>query len=135
MPPKAQPVKDPNRPASPDEDLFDYATLCFTQGDFKIAIKPFNDYVQQYPQGRHAPEAWFRLGESYNKTNQQKEAIRAWTETISRHPRSEPGSYAAYRLGWAAYGMKDFSSGINWFTIAENQLGKDPLQFFCVGLW
>jgi TolA-binding protein len=121
VPPKAQPVRDPNRPAGPDEDLFDYATLCFTQGDFKIAIKPFSDYVQQYPEGRHGAEAWFRLGECYNKTNQLKEAVRAWTEVVNRHPRSESAAYAAYRLGWAAYGSKDFANGITWFTMAEAQ--------------
>jgi tetratricopeptide (TPR) repeat protein len=121
VPPKAQPVADPNRPAGPDEDLFDYATLCYTQKDYKIAITPYNDYTRNYPKGRHAAEAWFRLGECYSKTGQQKEAVTAYRETVSRHPRSESAASAAYRLGSAAYSEKDFTNGITWFQIAESQ--------------
>lgn len=119
--PKAQPVTDPNRPSGPDEDLFDYATLCYTQQDYKIAITPYSDYTRNYPQGRHAAEAWFRLGECYSKTGQQKEAQRAYNETVTRHPKSESASSAAYRLGSAAYSNKDFTNGITWFQIAEAQ--------------
>jgi tetratricopeptide (TPR) repeat protein len=121
VPPKAQAVTDPNRPAGPDEDLFDYATLCYTQKDYKIAITPYGDYTRNYPKGRHAAEAWFRLGECYSKTGQQKEAVLAYRETINRHPRSESAASAAYRLGSAAYADKDFTNGITWFQIAESQ--------------
>src|SRR3954466_7077838 len=48
VPPKAQAVADPNRPSGADEDLFDYATLCYTQQDYKIAITPYNDYTRNY---------------------------------------------------------------------------------------
>jgi tetratricopeptide (TPR) repeat protein len=121
VPPKAQAVTDPNRPAGPDEDLFDYATLCYTQKDYKIAITPYNDYTRNYPKGRHAAEAWFRLGECYSKTGQQKEAVLAYRETINRHPSSESAASAAYRLGSAAYADKDYTNGITWFQIAESQ--------------
>lgn len=121
VPPKAKPVVDPNRPAGPDEDLFDYATLCYTQQDYQIAIKPFSDYVRTYPQGRHAAEAWFRLGECYAKVGQKSDAARAYNETITRHPRSESAASAAYRLGSAAYSAKDFERGVTWFEIAERQ--------------
>ena len=119
--PKAQAVADPNRPSGPDEDLFDYATLCYTQQDYKIALTPYNDYVRLYPEGRHAPEAWFRLGECYSKVGQQKEALRAYNETLTRHPRSESAASAAYRLGSQAYSSKDFARGVTYFEITEKQ--------------
>ena len=111
VPPKAQSVvRDPNRPSGPDEDLFDYATLCYSQQDYKIAITPYSDYTRTYPQGRHAAEVWFRLGECYSKTGLQKEAVRAYREAVNRHPGTESAASAAYRLGSAAYADKDFTT-------------------------
>lgn len=119
--PKAQPVSDPNRPSGPDEDLFDYATLCYSQQDYKIAVTPYADYVRLYPQGRHASEAWFRLGECYFKLGKQKEALRAYNETLNQFPSSESAASAAYRLGAAAYSSKDFQRGIMYFEVTEKQ--------------
>ncbi|RBP47223.1 tetratricopeptide repeat protein [Roseimicrobium gellanilyticum] len=118
-PVRAQPVVDPNRPAGPDEDLFDYATLAFTQQDFKIALKPYADYVKQYPNGRHVAEARFRLAECLRKTNQRNEAIAAYNEVMVNHPRTESGSSAAYRLGMYAYEAREFLKAASWFEITE----------------
>jgi tetratricopeptide (TPR) repeat protein len=118
-PVRAQPVVDPNRPSGPDEDLFDYATLAFTQQDFKIALKPFADYVKLYPNGRHAAEARFRLAECLRKTNQRKEAIAAYNEVMVNHPRTESASSAAYRLGMYAYEAREFQTAASWFEITE----------------
>lgn len=120
-PVRAQPVVDPNRPAGPDEDLFDYATLAFTQQDFKIALKPYADYIRLYPNGRHAAEARFRLAECLRKTNQRKEAIAAYNEVMVNHPRTESASSAAYRLGMYAYEAREFQTAASWFEITERQ--------------
>ena len=118
-PMKAVPVTDPNRPTGPDEDLYDYAMLCWSQNDYRIAIKPFNDYVKLYPQGLHASEAWFRLGECYRNTQAIDDAKRSYNEVLTRFPRSESASSAAYRLGSMAYTAKDFARGITYFEITE----------------
>lgn len=119
-PVRAQPVTDPNRPSGPDEDLYDYATLAFTQQDYNIALKPFADYVRLYPTGRHAPEAWFRLAECYHKTGQRTEAIRAYNEVMVRHGKTESASSAAYRLGMYSYQAREFLKAASWFEITEN---------------
>jgi tetratricopeptide (TPR) repeat protein len=121
VPARAQPVADPNRPAGPDEDLFDYATLAFSQGDFKIALKPYADYVRLYPNGRHAAEARFRLAECLRKTNLRKEAIAAYNDVMLNHPKSESASSAAYRLGMYAYEGREFQTASSWFEITERQ--------------
>ena len=126
--PKAQLVNDPNRPSGPDEDLFDFATLAYTQQDFKIAASKYSEYTVSFPQGRHAAEAWFRLGECYSKSGLQKEALKAYNETINRYPKSESAASAAYRLGFAAYGDRDFMNGIAWFQIAEGQSSAPDIR-------
>lgn len=114
-PPSAIPVK----PKQPDEDLFEYATLCYTQKDYQIAIKPYSDYTRLYPQGPHAAEAWFRLGECYLKTNQNDQAKQAYSSVISKFPKSESAASASYRLGLFTYNDKDFTKAAQYFENCE----------------
>lgn len=129
--PRAVPVDSPSsasRPAQPsagaaatpraqgpDEDLYEYATLCFAQQDYAIAIKPLSDYVRTYPQGRHAAEALFRLGESQLKVGDANEAKKAYSDVITRYPKTESAASAAYRLGALIYNTKDFIKAAGYF--------------------
>ena len=133
QPPKAVPVDANGNPVpravpatgvtpagqSPDEDLFAYATLCYSQGDFAIAIKPFQDYTRLYSRGAHIAEAWFKLGECFLKTNQNTEARRAYNEVVTRFPKSESAASASYRLGAFAYNAKEFARAATYFETCE----------------
>ncbi len=122
VPPKAQPVKDePAKKKGPDEDLYEYGALCYTQKDYQIAIKPFSDYVQTYPKGSHAAEAYFRLGECYLKTAQPEEAKQSYRSLITQHPTSESAASAAYRLGALAYSERDYVAAVTYFELAEKK--------------
>lgn len=117
--PVAPPVAQPVKPKEPDEDLFDYASLCYSQKDYQLAIKPYSDYTRLYPQGPHASEAWFRLGECYLKTNQNDSAKTAYNNVVSKFPKSESAASASYRLGSFAYNDKDFSRAAQYFEICD----------------
>ena len=119
-PPKPSAVK------TPDDDLFEYATLCYTQKEFQIAIKPFTEYTRLYSKGPHAAEAWFRLGECYLKTEQNEDARRAYSEVVSRFPRSESAASANYRLGAFAYNAREFARAATYFEACE-KLTTDAL--------
>ncbi|MEI6535132.1 MAG: tetratricopeptide repeat protein [Verrucomicrobiaceae bacterium] len=126
--PRAVPVPAPvAAPAakSPDEDLFDYATLCYTQKDFQIATKPYLDYTRLYPQGRHSSEAWFRLGECFLKTGHDEDARRAYSEVLTRFPKSESAASAGYRLGAFAYNAREFSRAASYFDTCA-RLSTEP---------
>jgi TolA-binding protein len=110
----------PTRPTGPDEDLYEYATLCYSQGDHSIAIKPLSDYVRLYPKGRHAAEAWFRLGECHHEIGDQAQAKRAYNEVLTSHPKSESAAAAAYRLGTYAYNAKNFLEAAFQFSTCSS---------------
>ncbi len=131
--PKAVPISNPDEvpravPLSPpkpaavktaDDDLFEYATLCYTQKEYQIAIKPFTDYTRLYSKAPHAAEAWFKLGECYLKTDQNDEARRAYGEVVTRFPKSESAASANYRLGAYAYNAKEFARAAIYFESCE----------------
>jgi|GEM_PF-550944 len=105
-----------NKPTGPDEDLYEYATLCFAQKDYAIAVKPLSDYVRLHPQGRHAAEAWFRLGECHRELGDAAQAKRAYNEVLTRHAKTESAASAAYRMGAMAYTSGDFLSAGAFFN-------------------
>lgn len=120
-PPRAEVVSDPNKPKGPDEDLFDYATLAFSQKDYTIAAQSFGKYLSTYSQGRHVAEAMFRLGECYRNQGQMGEGERYYREVVDRFPKSEFSSYAAYWLGVVSYNNKDFKGAATYFAYCETR--------------
>jgi len=135
--PKAVPVNPPQVPSQPavptapavpgtqpakkepDEDLYDYATLCYAQKDYQLALKPYSDYTRLYPQGPHAAEAWFRLGECHLKVGQNDEAKQAYANVVTKFPKSESAASASYRLGSFAYNGRDFGRAAQYFETCE----------------
>lgn len=119
--PRAQVVADPNKPKGPDEDLFDYASLAYSQKDYNIAAQSFGKYLSSFPQGRHVAESLFRLGECYRNQGQMPEGERYYREVVDRFPKSEFSSYAAYWLGVVAYNNKDFKGAATYFAYCETR--------------
>lgn len=128
-PPKAEPVgTEPAKKKGPDEDLYEYGALCYSQKDYQIAIKPFGDYVRLYPKGSHAPEALFRLGECYLKTGQQEEAKLSYRSLLSQYPNSESAASGAYRLGTLAYGERDYAAAASHFEVSEKKTTSSEVR-------
>lgn len=144
-PPRAQPVEDtpavparpavpaPATPVGPDETLYEYATLCFAQKDYAIAIKPLSDYVRLYPNGRHAAEAWFRLGECNHEIGDQSQAAQAYQQVLKLYPKSDSAAGAAYRLGAYAYNARDYVKAGDYFStcsqVTKNEAVKLPALY------
>ncbi len=119
--PRAQVVEEPNRPKGPEEDLFDYATLAYSQKDYDIASQSYGKYLATYPQGRHVGEVLFRLGECYRNQGRLADAERYYREVVDRYPKDEYASYAAYWLGVSSYNNKDFKGAATYFGYCETR--------------
>lgn len=119
--PSELPVKQPPRPKSPDQDLFDYASMVYERGEFGIAAQSFGQYLQNYPSGADVPMALFRIGECYMKQNQLKVAETYYMEVVSRYPNSEGAPSAAYRLGAMSFNAKDFEESARQFAFCETK--------------
>ncbi|TDU69356.1 tetratricopeptide repeat protein [Prosthecobacter fusiformis] len=116
----AQPAAPP-QPKSPDQDLFDYASMVYERGEFAIAAQSFGQYLQNYPSGAQVPLAMFRIGECYMKQNQLKVAETYYMEVVSRYPNSEGAPSAAYRLGAMRFNAKDFEESARQFAFCETK--------------
>ncbi len=126
QPPKAQPVLDDprDRPAppktrTPEDDMFDFATLAFDRQEWGMAAQNYAKYLQKYPGGRLVPEALFRVGECYMKQNQLKQAAGYYEEVVSRYPASDGAPSAAYRLGAMRFNDSKFLEAAKFFAFSE----------------
>jgi TolA-binding protein len=133
-PPRAVPVEENTRraqevpeapatprPSGPDEDLFDYAMLAYSQKEYTIAAANFGQYLSTYPTGRHLAQALFRLGECYLYTQQVDEAARCYREVVNRFARDPMAPYAGLRLGVISYNRQDFKGAVTYFNFCESK--------------
>ena len=135
VPPRAVPVTDdppvvPATPAAkgPEQDLFDYAMLAFTQKDYAIAAQSFGKYLQAYPQGKEVPWALFRLGECYRFQGNTTEYERVYREVVEHYPKSDAVPNAAYWLAASAYNTGDFKTAAMYFGVCQAKAKVDAVK-------
>lgn len=109
------------RPSGPDEDLFDYAMLAYSQKEYNMAAQNFGQYLTTYPAGRHVPQALFRLGECYLNTQMLDDAARCYREVVNRFARDPMAPYAGLRLGVISYNKQDFKGAVTYFNFCETK--------------
>ena len=119
--PTQSPASATPKPTGPDEDLFDYAMLAYSQKEYAMAGTNFGQYLATYPTGRHVAQALFRLGECYLNQSQMGEAARCYREVVNRFPKDELAPYAGLRLGVLSYNAQDFKAAMTYFAFCESK--------------
>lgn len=109
------------RPSGPDEDLFDYAMLAYSQKEYGMAAQNFGQYLTTYPGGRHVAQSLFRLGECYLNQNQMADAERCYREVVNRFAKDAMAPYAALRLGVLNYNKQEFRAASTYFNFCETK--------------
>ncbi len=127
-PPRPEIVAEPNKPTGPDEDLFDYGTLAYSQKDYVIAAQTYGQYLSTYPQGRHVPDALYRLGECFRNQNRTADAERYYHEVVDRHPKTPAAINASYWLGALNYNNKDFKGAATYFGFCEAKSSEPKVK-------
>ena len=76
--------------------------------------------MKNYPTGKRAADAWFRLGECYLKTNQMTEAASAYNQVMARFPKSE-SAWAQPPIAWGPWltNNRDFATAARLFDTSE----------------
>lgn len=109
------------KPTGPDEDLFDYAMLAYSQKEYAMAAQNFGQYLTTYPTGRHVAQSLFRLGECYLNQNLTEDAERCYREVVNRFAKDAMAPYAALRLGVLTYNKQDFRAATTYFNFCETK--------------
>lgn len=96
----APPPTVPPPPQNPQR-AFDSAFGDYARGDFDMAIRGFEYYVEKFPTSPDASKARFHIGESYYSKGSYKEAVAAYEQVITIHKGTDWEPMALYKQGLA----------------------------------
>lgn len=107
----------PETPAAPEEaitastpeEYFQLITRNLEEAKGAAARAVARRFLTEYPQSDRAPEALYRIGESYQNETAYADAAAAFQVVVDKHPQSSWAPWAMLRQGecFAALGRKD----------------------------
>jgi tol-pal system protein YbgF len=116
-PPAARPPVRPTAtgaamPEAADEQAaYTAAFDSLKQGDYVASARGFKAYVDSYPQGALAPNAWYWLGESYYVTQNYPLALQSFESLLSQFPGSTKAPDALLKKGYSQIEMGEAGAG------------------------
>ena len=89
-------------PADPagERPMYDSAFQALRDGEYAEASRRFQAYLETYPAGALAPNAWYWLGESYYVTQNYELGLEAFQTLLTRYPGSRKEADALLKQGY-----------------------------------
>jgi tol-pal system protein YbgF len=81
------------------DELYRNAYEFILSGDYSTAEAGFRDLIQQYPQGEHAPDAHFWLGEALLAQQKPREAAEIFLAASRDYPQARKAPDTLFKLG------------------------------------
>jgi branched-chain amino acid transport system substrate-binding protein len=82
-----------------EKEIFQSAKQSYDQGDYILAETAVQDLLQEFPDSRLIPEAYFLLGQTYIQLQRYKEAIAPLKAAIQGNPEAPFAGEARLQLG------------------------------------
>jgi len=95
----APPAADP----AGERPMYDSAFQALRDGEYAEASRRFQAYLEAYPAGTLAPNAWYWLGESYYVTQNYDVALTAFESLLQAFPDSAKAPDALLKLGYCQF--------------------------------
>ena len=89
-------------PAS-ERELYDSAFQALRDGEYAEASRRFQTYLETFPNGSLAPNAWYWLGESYYVTQNYAVALQAFQSLLQGFPDSNKAPDALLKTGYSQF--------------------------------
>jgi tol-pal system protein YbgF len=123
-PPAAEPV-DPAAPpvqqqppatgggsGADPKSLYDAAYNDYLKGSYDLALRGFQEYLDNFPNTDLADNAVYWIGESYYRQRRFRQAIEQFDAVLSRYPRSEKIPGALLKKGYSHLELGERSQGV-----------------------
>jgi tol-pal system protein YbgF len=86
-----------------ERPMYDSAFQALRDGEYAEASRRFQAYLEAYPAGTLAPNAWYWLGESYYVTQNYDVALTAFDSLLQAFPDSAKAPDALLKLGYCQF--------------------------------
>jgi len=113
--------------ASADEQAqFDFANGLFARGFNEEAAAEYRNYLQQYPEGAHRPESFYRLGEAEFALGRHAAALEAFDQFLAAFPQHALAVTVQGRKGVALYQLGKLDEAVAVLGPAAAAEGAGP---------
>lgn len=99
--------------ANPADEQAAYAAAfeALKRGDYVESAQGFQRYLDSYPQGALAPNAWYWRGESYYVTQNYPVALQSFEQLLAQFPESAKAPDALLKKGYCLLEMRQSEAG------------------------
>ncbi|MFN3903137.1 tol-pal system protein YbgF [Rehaibacterium terrae] len=107
----AVPADAPARPADPvsERAAYEAAFDALKNGQYAESARRFQRFIQDFPDGEYAPNAWYWLGESYYVTQNYDVALESFQSLLQKFPDSNKAPDALLKLGYCQYELRQWA--------------------------
>ncbi len=97
--------------ASADEEpAYQQAFKWVHQGQYEQVITAFKEFLTHYPQGKHAADAQYWIGESQYALKKFDDALVTYRQLMEKYPQSSKYSYAQLKIGYIYAEKQDYTN-------------------------
>ena len=107
-PPDERPRVQPTDP----EALYQSSYQDYTQGNYDLAIRGFEEYLRSFPETDLSDNATYWIGESYYRQGMFRRAIQQFQAVLDRYPRSDKVPSALLKKGYAHLELGERAEGV-----------------------
>jgi len=93
-----------------ERGAYEAAFNALKAGQYSDSAQLFQSFLQTYPDGAYAPNAYYWLGESYYVTQNYALAQQQFQTLIDRYPTHDKASGALLKVGLSQYGQKQMDA-------------------------
>ncbi len=84
----------------------------YLKGNYDLALRGFQQYLESFPTTSLAPNATYWIGESYYRQKRYRQAIEQYDAVLNRYPRSDKTASALLKKGYAHLELGERSQGV-----------------------
>lgn len=108
-PQSAAPTSGSADPAG-ERAAYEAAFDALKNGQYAEAARRFQAFLEAYPDGEYAPNAYYWLGESYYVTQNYEIALETFQTLLERFPNSNKAPDALLKLGYCQYELRQWQA-------------------------
>ena len=97
------------------QKLYNIAYLDVTKGNYKMAIKGFEDYLQSFPNTSLADNAVYWIGECYYIQKDYPQSQKWYEKLIKEYPKSEHIASARLKFAMSMYNQRYITKAKQYF--------------------
>ncbi|HJX29837.1 MAG TPA: tol-pal system protein YbgF, partial [Thermoanaerobaculia bacterium] len=99
-------------PAADPQSLYNSAYNDYLRGQYDLALRGFQEYLNNFQGTDLADNATYWIGECYYRQRRYKQAVDQFDGVLSRYPRSDKSASALLKKGYALIELGDRSQGV-----------------------